>query len=173
MARPISWAFAALLAMGTPVAAAAEWCDPADQQAAQSQQGKNDKDKGQSSESRDSHRSRWWSDPKRRAELGITDQQSAAIEQIWQKGAPGLREIWGKLQKLEETLATMTRDDNVHEKAVIAQIEVVEDTRAEGNKRRTAMLYRMMRRLTPDQRAKVKAMYEARDQQRRAPATSR
>ena len=44
---------------------------------------------------------------------------------------------------------------------MIAQIDKVENLRAELNKGRTLMIYRMNKLLTPDQRAKVKAMYDA------------
>ena len=78
-----------------------------------------------------------------------------------------------KLEKLEEELTRLTNDKNADEAAVIAKIDMVEATRADGNKRRLAMIYRMHKVLTPEQRAKVKAMFEPREPQRRNPATSR
>ncbi len=99
---------------------------------------------------------KWWIDAKLRAELGVTDQQSAAVEQIWQKSLPALRDGRERLVKLEDTLSNMT--EVADEAAVIAQIERVENTRAELAKARTLMIYRMHKLLTPDQRAKVKAM---------------
>jgi Spy/CpxP family protein refolding chaperone len=171
MARPIFWAFAGLLAFGVP-AGAAELCEAAQQRSAQAQPGKDDKgkkdDKGPQPERR-----HWWSDPKLRAELAITDQQSAAVEQIWQRELPKLRETRQKLVKLEEELTRLTDDKNADEAAVVAKIDAVETARADGNKRRTAMIYRMNKVLTPEQRAKVKKMFEPKDPQRRSPATSR
>ena len=110
-------------------------------------------------------RPKWWIDPKLRAELAITDQQSAAVDKIWQKTRPSLMEGWGRLEKLEETLSQMT--DTADEAAVIAQIERVENLRAELSKVRTLMLYRMNKLLKPDQRAKVKAMYDRREPPKR------
>ncbi len=112
---------------------------------------------------------KWWIDAKLRSELGVTDQQSTAVEQIWQKSLPGLRDARERLGKLEDTLSKMTADMS-DEIAVIAQIERVENTRAELNKGRTLMIYRMHKLLTPDQRAKVKAMYEKREPPRRDPS---
>jgi len=109
---------------------------------------------------------KWWTDAKLRAELGITDQQSAAVEQVWQKSLPTLREGRERLEKLEETLSQMTSAVS-DETAVIAQIERVENLRAELNTGRTLMIYRMNRLLTTDQRVKVKAMHERRDPPRR------
>ena len=173
MARPIFWAFVGLLAFGAP-AGAAELCE-AQQRAGQAAPGKTDSkdkkdDKGQQPQGRRPH---WWSDPKLRAELAITDQQCAAIEQIWQRELPKLRETRDKLGKLEEELTRLTDDKNADEAAVIAKIDAVEAARADGNRRRTAMIYRMQKVLTPEQRAKVKAMFEPREPQRRNPATSR
>ena len=109
----------------------------------------------------------WWIDPKLRAELGITDQQSAAVDAVWQKTAPLLRDARARLDKLEEALSAMTQKDGSDETAVLAQIERVENTRAEASKTRTIMIYRMNKILTVEQRAKVKAMYERRDPPRR------
>ena len=109
-------------------------------------------------------RPKWWIEPKLRAELQISDQQSALVEQVWQKSAPSLRELREKLTKLEDVLSKLT--DGADEAAVIAQSEKVETLRAELNKGRTLMIYRMNKILTADQRAKVKAMYERRETRR-------
>jgi hypothetical protein len=108
---------------------------------------------------------KWWIDAKLRADLGITDQQSAAVETVWQKTLPVLREGREKLDKLEDALSKLT--DGTDEAAVIAQTEKVENLRAELNKTRTLMIYRMHRLLTADQRAKVKAMFEQHEPPRR------
>jgi Spy/CpxP family protein refolding chaperone len=109
-------------------------------------------------------RPKWWIDPKLRAELGVTDQQSAAVDKVWQKTMPSLIEGRQKLEKLEDALSQMT--DVADEAAVIAQIDRVENLRAELSKGRTLMIYRMNKLLTMDQRARVKAMY---DRDRREP----
>jgi Spy/CpxP family protein refolding chaperone len=49
-------------------------------------------------------------------------------------------------------------DDGAVEAAVTAQIEQTENTRAQYNKMRTLMIYRMNKVLNADQRAKVKAI---------------
>jgi Spy/CpxP family protein refolding chaperone len=111
---------------------------------------------------------KWWIDAKLRSELGVTDQQSAAVDQIWQKSLPALRDGRERLGKLEATLSKMTEVSD--EATVIAQIDRVENMRAELAKGRTLMIYRMHKLLTPDQRAKVKAMYEKREPPRRDPS---
>ena len=108
---------------------------------------------------------KWWIDAKLRADLGITDQQSAAVELIWQKSIPSLHEGREQLTKLEDALSILT--ETADEAAVKAQIEKVENLRAELNKGRTLMIYRMNQLLKPDQRAKVKQMYERREPPKR------
>ena len=168
MARHIASVVAALLFVAAPAGAgprdagACERNQAAQQRAGQPPAGhKDDKQDEQS------HRPKWWIEAKERAELGITDQQSAAVELVWQKSLPALRDARERLDKAEDALSQLTQRENSDEAAVIAQIERVENTRAELNKGRTLMIYRMNKILTPDQRAKVKAMYERRDPPKR------
>lgn len=142
----------------------------APQQAGAKPEKKSD-DKSDSKPGARPERPKWWIEPKLRAELNITDQQSALVEQVWQKSAPLLRELREKLTKLEDALSKLT--DGPDEAAVIAQSEKVEGVRAELNKGRTLMIYRMNKILTADQRAKVKAMHEHNDQGRRGGPSSR
>jgi Spy/CpxP family protein refolding chaperone len=109
---------------------------------------------------------RWWADEPERTELGITDQQSATIEQIWQSTFPRLKELRERLDQLEETMSQMIRDA-ADEGAVMAHVDKVESTRTEANKARVLMLYRMNRVLTPDQRIKLKGMRDKRENSRR------
>ena len=165
MARPLLWACAAALFLAAPAGAASEICTPSQPQQAQ-QQTRSAKPAGKADDRADhgnQPRVKWWIDPKRRAEWNITDQQSAAIELIWKKSAPTLADARGRVAKMEEALAQLTRDDSVEESKIIAQIEQLEQTRAEANKLRTLMIYRMNKLLTPDQRARVKAHYERPD----------
>jgi Spy/CpxP family protein refolding chaperone len=173
MARNIAWLFAALLlvpasgrAGGHDEVFVCEREQPPQQRGAQPAAGKTDKDKDKPSSPRPERR--WWIDAKRRAELGITDQQSASVEKVWQQSLPALREGREKLEKLEDALSKLT--DGTDEAAVMAQAERVESLRAELNKDRTLMLYRMHRLLTADQRAKVKKMFEQHDPPRRGPS---
>ena len=172
MARHIAWAVALLLAGSVPGRAASlsvmDSCDR--EQAAHPQRngqppagGRQEDKPGKPGEQGSKQRPLWWIDPKLRAELSITDQQSAAVESVWQKTRPLLRDAWERLEKLEDALSAMTQKDGSDETAVLAQIERVENTRAELNKTRTMMIYRMNKLLTVDQRAKVKAMHDRRE----------
>ena len=147
MARHLAWALAALLLISSGAAAQPP--------------------QGQPGHGSGSGPHKWWVDEKSRAELGISDQQSAAIEQLWQKSIPRLRELRQKLDDMEAVLSKMVRDA-VNESSLIAELDKVEAVRAEANKARTLMLYRMNRVLSPEQREKLRAMWDRMEAARRA-----
>jgi Spy/CpxP family protein refolding chaperone len=160
MARYVAWAFAALLL--TPAAGSAgALCEKAQNQgkpAATRPEGRPDQ----------GHQPpKFWVDAKLRAELGITDQQSTAIEAVWRKDLQQRSDARARLEKLEGQLDQMMLDAALDEAAFIAQLEKVEAARTEASKARMLMLYRINKLLTPDQRAKLaakaKAMREQRD----------
>ena len=158
MARYVAWAFAALLLVPA-YGSAAGLCEKNQNQGKQAPathpEGKPD-----------GHQpSKWWVDPKLRAELGITDQQSASIETIWQKGLAQRMDTYTRLHKLEEQLDQMMLDASADEATVVSQLDRVEAARTEASKSRVLMLYRINKVLTPDQRAKLAAKAKAlRDQ---------
>ena len=187
MARNIAWVVAALLLVPASGRAAGlgeiAVCDreqapqqrgghPATAAKADPAAPKSDKDKDKPSSPRP-ERPKWWIDAKLRAELGITDQQSAALEAIWQKGLPMRIEGRERQEKLEATLSQMILTA-VDEASFVAQLDKVEAARSESNKARLLMLYRMNRILRPEQRlkldAKAKAMREQREPPRRDPS---
>ena len=103
---------------------------------------------------------KWWIDAELRRELGITDQQSAAIEQVWQKSLPKRAEAREKLDKLDAVLQKMILEA-ADEAAVTAQLDRIGIALAESNKARMLMLYRMNKWLTQEQRAKLDARVKA------------
>ena len=174
MARHIAWVVALLLLVAPAVRAAGvcagNTCerDFAHQQRSTPPGNRHGDKKGDKpGAERSGQRPKWWIDAKLRADLGITDQQSAAVEAVWHKMLPGLRDARERLDKLEEALSVMTERDGSDEAAVIAQIDRIENTRADANKSRTLMIYRMNKILTVEQRAKVKAMFDRPEPTRR------
>jgi Spy/CpxP family protein refolding chaperone len=106
--------------------------------------------------------SRWWKSQPVVSELALTTEQSARIDQIWESTAPELREEWEQLDHLEAKLTRMI-EENIDEAQLGRQIDRVETARANANKTRSLMLYRMRQVLTPEQRERLKTI-----QQRRA-----
>jgi Spy/CpxP family protein refolding chaperone len=114
----------------------------------------------------DSHR-RWWQDPKIQAELGLTPQQIAAIDQTFESTVPRLRELKGQLDALEAELSRLVRERTADEAVVEHQIERVESVRGEMAKLRTLMLYRIHRTLSPSQHERLRALLDRRAKDRR------
>lgn len=151
MARHMAWALAALLLLGA--------AGPARAQASSGSHGSTSAHEGQRPK-------KWWVDPQMRAELGITDAESTAVEQVWQATIPRLRQLREQLDEGDKTLSQMIRDA-VDENSLMAELDKVESIRSESNKARTLMLYRMNLVLSPDQRVKLRAMWERLEQSRR------
>jgi Spy/CpxP family protein refolding chaperone len=107
---------------------------------------------------------KWWLYD--RAELGITDKQSAEIDKIFESTMPQQRAKREELEKMEAVLQTMTTENKADVAVVAQQAEKVESLRAEMGKTRTVMLYRMNLLLSPDQRVKVKALIDKRNAER-------
>jgi Spy/CpxP family protein refolding chaperone len=106
----------------------------------------------------DAHR-KWWTDQRVRAELGITDRQSQAVEGVWQQNLRPLLDLRHTIDAMDRTIAEMIQNA-VSERTLVMEIDRAESARAALNEGRTLMLYRMNRVLTVDQRAKLKAMWE-------------
>jgi Spy/CpxP family protein refolding chaperone len=104
-------------------------------------------------------RGKWWHDDTFKRELGLTTEQSARLEDIFQKTAPVLRQRMQALDRAEEVFDRLVEKGD--DAAVMGQVESVEAARADLNKERTLMLLRMRRALTADQWAKFTALAQA------------
>ena len=157
MARKTAWILATLIAYA-PLASAAGLCDQPPQDRPKDER---------SGPNRSEQRSRWkwWLYDK--AELGITDQQSSEIDQIFESTIPQQRETRRQLDHMEKALEKMIEEGTADVATIAQQVEKVEELRAQANKTRTVLLYRMHRVLTAEQRAKVQALVERREAERR------
>ena len=108
---------------------------------------------------------KWWLYD--RAELNITDKQSAEIDKIFEAAIPGQRARREELERLEDALAVIVKENKADVATVTQQVEKVENLRAELNKTRTVMLYRISLLLSADQRAKLERLRARRDEERR------
>lgn len=158
MARQIAWIVVLTLAQALP-ASAVSFCghDGMGAQAEQPLGGRGDHDK----DKRQEHRPFKFWQGEAQAELGITNQQSADIEQIFQATMPKLEAAKDKLDKLEATLSQTIKDNTADLATVAQQVDRLESARAELFKTRTLMLYRMRGLLSAEQRAKLQARWEA------------
>lgn len=110
-------------------------------------------------------RSKWWLHPGTRAELELSDDQSRALEAIFQSTLPRMRAEKATLDREDARLSRLMREGADEQELALA-IERVEAARSAANKTRTWMLVRMYRVLTPAQRVKLQAMHERQQRER-------
>jgi Spy/CpxP family protein refolding chaperone len=120
---------------------------------------------GAPADGRPRDRWKWWLYD--RAELSLTDKQSAEIDKIFESTIPAQRAKREELERLEEALAVTVNEHKADVSAVAQQVERVENLRAEFNKTRTVMLYRIDLLLSPEQRAKLERLRARREDERR------
>ena len=107
-------------------------------------------------------RFKWWQSHEVASEIGLTDEQGADIEAIFQSLRPKLRELAHRLRREEDELTAIMHAMQAEEWEVALQIDKVEAARGALSKTRTLMLYRMHRTLSADQMEALHAMWERR-----------
>jgi len=162
MRRQFGWILAAVL-IGVPVSAAAQnqQTPPRTGQTGQSDQQNRD------SRPQDPNRWKYWMNPEYRKELGITDAQSAKIEEIFQTLFPAQRANLDEARKLEPILASMMKESTADVSAVKTLVERVERLHAERRTMRAVMLYKMGLVLSPEQRVKLEEFIKRREEANR------
>ena len=172
MASRTAWIFAAALVCASPLSAAS-LCEqgappkPDQQGVSRGTDARGADGRGSEGRGKDEHRLPWWKAPDTRAELGISDKQSKDIDDIFQETVPGLRAAKEELDKLDDAVAKLIKEGTADIAVVARKVGEAEQARANVTTKRTVMLYRMHRLLTPEQRAKRDAMFAAREAERR------
>ena len=115
---------------------------------------------GTASAGRDETRN-WWQSERFKTELGLADQQTAALNRIFSESQPKLRAAKAELDRQEQVLSKLIGAVTVDEQKVLLRIDGVEAARSELSKIRTLMLIRMHQVLSPEQRQKLKALHKA------------
>lgn len=101
----------------------------------------------------------WWKSEQFQKDVGLTTEQCARVDAVFQATLPKLKQNREELDKLEAELSKMI-GDNADERLVIHEIDRVEALRAATSKMRTLMLLHERQVLTPEQLVKFKAAYE-------------
>ena len=109
----------------------------------------------------------WWKDKDAVAELGITPTQAAEIDRIFHATMKIAKPLRDEVKRLEQALNATMKAKTADVSVVEQQVDTVESKRAELNKMRVVMLYRMHRVLSPEQNAKFEAMVERWEASRR------
>ena len=94
----------------------------------------------------------WWKSDKVGTELGLTEDQTMALQDIFQMAQPDLQRLMQDLRQKGEALSGLITAAEADEWEVMLQIDQVEAARSALGKARTLMLYRMHRELSATQR---------------------
>lgn len=108
----------------------------------------------------------WWKDEKFRAEVGFSVAQAEEIDRIVMPTLEQMRPLRREVDQLDKEIEKMIAE-STDLMVFKQQVEKVEARRAELNKMRTLMLYRIRRVFTPEQNVKFRAAYERWDAARR------
>ena len=165
MGRTTTWALTLVLACAPPSAAALERDQHAPNGKAQSPS--EGKDKLQSPPNAPGGRERWKWWLYDRAELGITDKQSADINEIFESSMPKLRETRQELERAEDELSRAIKEHKADLATISMLVDRVESARSQHSKLRVLTLYRMHLLLSPEQRVKLEAVRARQDHDRR------
>jgi len=113
-------------------------------------------------------RHKWWESGKIRTTLDITDDQAAAIEDIYTEARPVLRSLMKALDSEETELSQVISDMNVAEWQLTLQIDKTEAARSALSKKRILMIYHMRQELTAEQRIGLKELQDSRRREHRS-----
>lgn len=101
----------------------------------------------------------WWKSEQFQKEVGLTADQCARVDNIFQSTLPKLRQGKEELDRQEAELSRLI-EINADEAQVIRQVDRVEAIRSSLNKTRTLLLLHERQVLTPDQLVKFKAAHD-------------
>jgi Spy/CpxP family protein refolding chaperone len=111
----------------------------------------------------------WWKDTQFQHDLGLSADQSARIDAIFQAAIAQLRPEKEELDKQEELLSQQIVA-GADETLVSRQVDKVEAIRSHMNKMRTLMLLKERQILSPDQRGKLNKLHEQWERDHKRPS---
>jgi Spy/CpxP family protein refolding chaperone len=112
-------------------------------------------------------RTAWWKDEKARTQIGFTAAQASEIDGIFKNYVEKARPLRDEVNALEKALSETMKANTADVSVVAQQVDRVENKRAELNKLRVVMLYRMHRVLTPEQNLRLQAYRDRREAERK------
>ncbi len=110
---------------------------------------------------------KWWQSDRFKADLALTSDQTARLEDVYQRLLPRLATGKETLDRLETHLSDIIAEGVAPEADVMRLVDQVEESRADLAKTRTLMIYRMHQTLNVEQRAKMNALHDKWEQERR------
>jgi Spy/CpxP family protein refolding chaperone len=114
----------------------------------------------------------WWRDAQFQRDLGLSADQSAKIDAVFQAAIAQLRPKKEELDKQEDLLSQQIAA-GADEGLVTKQVDKVEAIRSQMNKMRTLMLLKERQILSPEQRAKLNKLHEQWEREHKRPERGR
>jgi Spy/CpxP family protein refolding chaperone len=114
----------------------------------------------------------WWKSEQFRKDLGLTREQCARIDKVFEAAVPRLRQNKQELDREEAELSRLI-EGNAGEALVSRELDKVEAIRGNLNKMRTLMLLHQRELLSAEQRVKFKTLHEQWERDRRANSLAR
>lgn len=123
----------------------------------------------QQQQDRSSNRDRrgWWHDRRVVSELTLTNDQIDRLDRIYTKYMEKAVPLRKEVQDLEKGLDQSIRTQKLDVAAFAAEVDRIENKRAELNKMRAVMLYRLRLVLNTEQNNKFQVMVDKREAERR------
>jgi Spy/CpxP family protein refolding chaperone len=109
----------------------------------------------------------WWHDKRVVDQLVLTNEQVEKLDRIFVKHTEKAVPLRKEVQDLEKALDEAVRTQKLDVKAFAQQVDRIENKRAELNKMRAVMLYRLRLVLNAEQNKKFQAMLDRREAERR------
>ena len=98
------------------------------------------------------HHGKFWKKEKVRAKLQMSDDEVRYLEQIFARHQRALTDLDAEVNKAKTRLDALLGDDRADDARVLAEVDALEQARANLGKARVTMLLEMRRVLTPAQR---------------------
>ena len=93
-----------------------------------------------------------------RLELGLSDEQRAAIKDEAIKASTRFNELQWQMQDEMETMATLMRGPSIDEQKALAQLDKVLNIEREVKRTQLGLSIRIKNKLTPEQQTKLKGL---------------
>ena len=109
------------------------------------------------------HHGKFWKKGDVRHKLELTEDQVRSLEQIYARNQQTLVDLEADVQRKRADFDGLLADDRNDDERIMAEVDILEQARANLGKARVTMLLAMRRILTPAQREKLRVEHERRN----------
>jgi Spy/CpxP family protein refolding chaperone len=109
------------------------------------------------------HHGKFWKRGDVRRRLDLSEDQVRSLEQIFARNEQTLADLEADVKKKRADFDALLADDQDDDRRIMAEVDLLEQARANLGKARVTMLLAMRKILTPEQRAKLGRERERRE----------